>query len=337
MKSVTKFSVLVALMALVLCVSPVLSGCGAKSGSDYPNKPLEFIAPAGPGSGFDTTARMVASALGQEKIVTQALPVTNKAGGGGAVALAFMKTKNADPYEICVFSPPLLLINLTGQTTDTYNDLTPLSMLINDYGAFAVPKDSPYKTINDVFAAMKKDIKSVKIAGTSSPGSMDHVAFLAAAKAAGVTDLKNIQYVAFQSGEGVAQLMGGHVDLLTTGMAETVGAMQSGDIRVLAITAPQRVAAGPMAAVPTLKEQGIDSEFINWRGIFGPAGMPDYAVKYWEDALSKMVGTQTWKDICTKNGWTPAYMNSADFKAFLDKTNESYKGLLTDVGLYTGK
>ncbi len=333
MKSVTKFPVPVSLLVMVLLLPLALSACAPKPGANYPSKPFEFIAPAGPGSGFDTTARMVASALGQEKIVTQALPVTNKPGGGGGVALAYMKTKNADPYEICVFSPPLLLINLTGQTTDSYKDLTPLSMLINDYGAFAVPKNSPYKTINDVFEAMKKDIKSVKIAGTSSPGSMDHVQFLTAAKAAGVTDLKNIQYVAFQSGEGVAQLMGGHVDLLTTGMAETVGAMQSGDIRVLAITAPQRVKEGPMKDVPILKEQGINCEFINWRGIFGPAGMPDYAVKYWENALSKMVQTQTWKDICIKNGWTAAYMNSADFKAFLEKTNESYKTLLTDVGL----
>lgn len=331
MKRVARVSI-PTLLVSVMILAFVLSGCSSSKNA-YPNKPFEFIAPAGPGGGWDTTIRMVAKVLGDEKIVKQPMPVTNKAGGGGGVALAYLKGKTGDPYEIVVYSPPILLINLTGQTKDSYKDLTPLGMLIHDYGAFAVPKNSPYKTIAEVFEALKQDPKKVKIAGTSSPGSMDHVQFLAAAKAAGVKDLKAIQYVAFQGGEGLANLMGGHVDLLTTGMAETVGPMQSKDIRVLAVTAPQRIKEGPMKDVPTLKEGGINSEFINWRGLFGVSGIPESAVKYWEEALGKMVQTQAWKDICAKNGWTPAYMKAADFKQFLDKANGEYKSLLQDVGL----
>lgn len=337
----------IAVGLIVLLLVAVLSGCSSgKQGSgegnsaqkvDYPTKPFEFVAPTGPGGGWDTTIRMIAKVLGETGLVNQPMPVVNKPGGGGAVGLAYMKEKKGSPYHVVIYSPPLLLINLTGQTQLSYKNLTPLAMLINDFGAFAVPKNSRFNSINEVMEALKKDPKSVKIGGASSPGSMDHVQFLQAAKAAGVKNLKDIQYISFQSGESLAALMGGHIDLLSTGMAEVVGPLESGDIKVLAITAPERVKEGPLAQVPTLKEQGIDAVFANWRGLFGPPEMPDYAVKYWSDVLAKMVQTPEWKEVVKKNGWTEAFMGPEEFKAFLDKTNEEYKSLLMEVGLYKGQ
>ena len=322
------------LTVLAVCTL-VLSFGVAAFAADYPSRPFEFISPGGAGGGWDTTIRMTAKVLAEEGIVTQPMPVVNKPGGGGGVGLAYLQKKKGNPYTAIVYSPPLLLINLTGQTKLSYKDTTPLAMLINDYGAFAVPKDSPYKTINDVMEALKKDPKSVKIGGASSPGSMDHLQFLQVAKVAGVGNLKELPYIAFQEGS-LAALMGGHIDLLSTGMAETVGPMEAGDIRVLAITAPQRVAEGPLSKIPTVMEEGIDTAFINWRGIFGPVDMPDYAVKYLEDSLAAMVKTDGWDGVCKNNGWTKAFMGSADFKAFLDKTNTEYQDLLTQIGLFKG-
>ena len=320
-----RFSALLASCALALAaVSPALA-------ASYPSKPFEFIAPAGAGGGWDTTIRMVGKVLAEEKIITEAMPVVNKPGGGGAVTLAYMQKKKGNPYTITVFSPPLLLINLSGQTELGYKNLTPLAMLINDFGAYAVPKNSPYKSINEVMDALKKDPKSVKVGGASSAGSMDHIQFLTAAKAAGVKDLKAIPYISLQEGS-MAALMGGHVDLLSTGMAETVGAFESGDIRVLAISSPERVASGPLAKVPTLKEQGIDTVFINWRGLFGTPGMPAADADYMAGALKKMSETKAWKDVCDKNGWEDVYMNRTDFDAFLNKTNAEYQTLLTEIG-----
>jgi len=343
MKNLQRKQIIALCLAFMLAATFVLGGCSKKESApadqkaEYPTKPFEFVAPAGPGGGWDTTIRMAAKVLGEKEIIEQPMPVINKPGGGGGVGLAYMQEKKGSPYHVVVYSPPLLLINLTGQTQLSYKNLTPLAMLINDFGAFAVPKDSPYRTINDVMEALKKDPKSVKIGGASSPGSMDHIQFLQAAKAAGVKGIKDIQYISFQGGESLAALMGGHIDLLTSGMAETVGPMLSGDIRVLAITAPERVKEGPMASVPTLKEQGIDTAFINWRGLFGPPEMPDYAVKYLTEALSKMVQTLEWKEICQKNGWTEAYMGPEEFGKFLEKTNEEYKALLQEIGLYKGQ
>lgn len=166
--------------------------------ADYPTRPFEFIAPGGAGGGWDTAIRFTAKVLESQGIVTQPMPVTNKPGGGGAVGLAYLQKKKGNPYTFIVYSPPLLLINLTGQTPLSFKDTTPIAMLINDFGAFAVPKNSPYKTIIDVMEAIKKDPKSVKVGGASSAGSMDHIQFLQAAKAAGVENLKEIPYIALQ-------------------------------------------------------------------------------------------------------------------------------------------
>lgn len=301
--------------------------------ADFPSRTFECIAPAGPGGGWDTTMRMVTKVLKEKGFVTQAMPVVNKPGGGGGVALAYIARKK-DSHVITVYSPPLLLINLTGQTPLSYRNVTPIAMMINDFGAFVVPKNSPYRNIKDVFEALKKDPRSVKVGGASSPGSMDHIQFLQAAKAAGVTGLKDIPYVAFQGGEALAALLGGHIDLYSTGMAEIVGPLEAGELLGLALTSPQRVADGPLANVPTLREEGIDAVFINWRGIFGIPDMPEEARAFMEDALSKVAGTEEWKAICRQNGWTEAYMGSAEFAAFLERTNAEYQDLLKDIGLH---
>ncbi|KAF2957221.1 tricarboxylic transport TctC [Thermotoga sp. Ku-13t] len=323
-------------MKVKLLTVIVLSALAVSLFATYPDKPLNFIAPGGPGGGWDTTIRVVAQVLKETGLVTQPIVVTNMPGGGGGVGLAHMQTKKGDPYTIIVFSPPLLLINLTGQTQYSFKDLTPLAMLIHDYGAFAISKKSKFNSISEVMEALKKDPKSVKVGGISAFGSMDHIQFLIAAKAAGVQNLKDITYVSFQEGEHLAALLGGHIDVLSTGLAEVTTALQTGTIKVLAITAPQRV-SGILANVPTLKEEGIDAEFVNWRGLFGPPEMPDYAVDYWINTLSKMVQTMEWERFVAKYNWTKAFMPGKEFLNYLEKVNEEYKVILKELGLYRGE
>lgn len=320
-------------LALLLMIAALFAIGSAAYAASYPSKNFECIAPAGPGGGWDTTMRMVAKVLTEKGIIKTAMPVVNKPGGGGGVALTYMQRKKGDPYSLIVYSPPLILINLTGQSKLGYKDVTPIAMLINDFGAFAVPKNSRFKDIGEVFEAIKKDPKSVKIGGTSSMGSMDHVQFMVAAKAAGVEDLTKIQYIAFQGGEGLASLMGAHIDLLSTGMAELVGPKESGDIKVLAVTAPNRIPTGPLSDVPTLHEAGINSEYINWRGIFGAPDMPEEERRFMEDGLKQMCETAEWKEICSRNGWVESYMGSADFSKFLDNVNEENKTVLAELGM----
>ncbi len=301
------------------------------SAKDYPPRTMQFIAPGGAGGGWDLTIRTVAKTLKDTKLTTANMPITNRPGGGGGVNLAYMQTQKGKANLISVYSPPLLLIKLNGTSKFGYKDTTPISRLIADYQAFIVSKDSKYKSVKDITDALKKDIKSVKVGGFSAAGSMDHITMLMLAKAAGIKNFKNIDYISFQSSNPIAQVLGGHVDLIVSGLGDVEGLIKSGKLVALAQTADKRVGVGKLAEIPTVKEQGVDMTFVNWRGLFGPKDMPEYAVKYWEDKLAKMVKTKEWKAALVRNGWDDTYLNSKDFSAFLKKSNDDYKEVLDAI------
>ncbi|MFC1236534.1 Bug family tripartite tricarboxylate transporter substrate binding protein [Vibrio sp. F74] len=298
---------------------------------DYPPRTISMVAPSGAGGGWDLTIRTVAKTLKDTGLVESNMPVTNRPGGGGAVNLAYMQTKKSSDKLISVYSPPILLTNLTGASKYSYQDTTPLARLITDYGAFVVSKNSKYTSINEIMEALKKDPKSVKIGGTSSAGSMDHIQFLIIAKAAGVPNLSQIDYISFQDGGAVAQVLGGHVDLISTGLGDVTSLVKSGDLRALAHTADKRIGEGLVAEIPTVKEQGIDATFENWRGLFGPKDMPEYAVTFWNKTLKDMVATPEWAEARARNGWDDAYQNGEEFTKFLATTNEQYKAILAEI------
>ncbi|WP_272924587.1 Bug family tripartite tricarboxylate transporter substrate binding protein [Vibrio sp. V40_P2S30T141] len=184
-----------------LIILSSLLGVSSAFAKSYPPRTINMVAPAGAGGGWDITIRTVAKTLKDEGIINANLPVINRPGGGGAVNLAYMQSQKGKGDLISVYSPPILLTHLVGLTPYSYQDTTPIARLITDYAAFVVPKNSPYTSINQVMEALKKDPKSIKIGGTSAAGSMDHIQFLLVAKAAGINNLKNIDYISFQDGE----------------------------------------------------------------------------------------------------------------------------------------
>ncbi len=312
----------------------VLASFGQMSyAADYPSKPLDFVAPAGAGGGWDLTIRTVAKVLKDTKLVKVPMPVRNNPGAGGAVNLAGLQEKKGSDSIITVYSPPLLLINLNGTTELSYKNVTPLARLIADYAAFVVAADSPFQTMNDVMDALKENIKSVKIGGTSAAGSMDHIQFLIMAQAAGIEKLKEIDYISFQDDSGTAQVLGGHITLFSTGLAEVRALVESGDLRVLAQSADHRVGTGMLAEIPTCIEQGINQTFINWRGLFGAPDMPEAAVVFWRETLQKMSETPEWQEVCKTNGWDSVFLAGDDFVAYLEKVNEEYKAILDGIGM----
>jgi putative tricarboxylic transport membrane protein len=303
-------------------------------GESYPEQGIELIAPAGVGGGYDLTMRSMAQCLQSTGIVAVPLTVTNKPGNGGGVGLDYLAEKRGADNVIAVFSSPICLINLHGDTQRSYiDDTTPIARLITDYGCFAVNADSPYENISQVMDALKADPTSLRIGGTSSVGSMDHVQFLKVARAAGVENLEQLDYQGFEDGTAAAKLMGGYIDIVSAGISDVVGLVESGELRVLAITSDKRVGTGIVAQMPTCIEQGIDVTFLNWRGIFGPADMPEYAVKFWEDAIYRMTLTRQWEEVCTKYGWDTSWMGQEDFAEYLDEVNGEYAQLLKEVGL----
>ncbi|GIN87512.1 tricarboxylic transport TctC [Heyndrickxia sporothermodurans] len=322
-------------LAFILVLTSACSSntSSSKGGKDWkPDKTIEIVAPSGAGGGWDTTARMAAKVLGEEKIIDQKMGVVNKTGGGGAVGWAYIHSKKGSPYNLFVTSPPMLLVPLNGQSKYDYKDFTPIANLIADYAAFAVRADSKWNSLNDLFDDMKKDPSNVTVIGASSPGSMDHIQFVKIAKAAGV-DITKIKYVSDQDGGALTSILNGNADVFSAGVAETAEQVKAGKIKVLGITSEHRLEGDVISDFPTAKEQGIDATFINWRGIFGPPDMDKAAISYYEKKLKELSASSAWADIRKKYGWDEKYIGSQEYQTFLEEENKSVKELLDELGL----
>ncbi|WP_324716612.1 tripartite tricarboxylate transporter substrate binding protein [Carboxydochorda subterranea] len=323
---VVPLTVLMAFMAVFVTTPALAEG--------YPSRPITVVAPAGPGSGWDLTARTVSQVLTETRLVPVAMPVENRAGGGGAVALSHVvQNRKGDPNTLIVFSPPLILIHLNKQTPFSYRDLTPLARLFNDYQIIGVRSDSRYKSLDELMAVLRQNPKGLVVGGASAPGSMDHLSFMMAAQQSGV-DVRNVLYISFPGGSELnAALLGGSIDIVSTSVGDILGYIEAGSVRALAVTSPERLTDPRLSNVPTLKELGINATFEVWRGIFGPPGMPEEARTYMSNALAKMVQTPEWKEMLRRFNWHPGYLPGDQFKAYLDGQEKLMGNLLKEMGL----
>ncbi len=336
-KRLSLFILILLMVVATACSSGDKNASGSSddqgdSGEWKPEKPIEIVAPSGAGGGWDTTARMTAKIFNEAGIIDQDIGVVNKEGGGGAVGWAYTAGKDGSPYNLFVSSPPILLVPLNGQSEYGHEDFTPLVNVIADYAAFAVAADAKWDNLNELFDDMKKDPSSITVVGASSPGSMDHIQFIKVAKAAGV-DITKIKYVSDQDGGALTALLNGSVDVYSTGVAETVEQVKAGKIKVLGVTSEERLEGDVLSDFPTAKEQGIDATFVNWRGFFGPPNMDQAAVKYYEEKFKELSDSDEFSEVREKYGWDEMYMDSEEYKTFLDEQKEDIKGLLDELGL----
>ena len=259
----------------------------------------------------------------------------NMSGGGGGKALAFMI--NTQPKNtVLVQSTPLVLRSITrhegyvtGSGVLSYKDVTPIAGVIGDYGAIAVAKDSPYKNFKDVVDAYKKNPSSIKMAGGSVRGSMDHLIGALAFQAAGANP-NDVAYIPYDAGgKALAGLLSGETQIISTGLGELMGARDQ--VRIIGITAPSRIADAPDA--PTLKEQGYDVQFVNWRGFFGPPNMSNKDKKALSTMLGKVMETPEWEAVRKRNAWVNIYNSDKDFVKFLDAQTVEMTALMKKLGV----
>lgn len=319
-----------ALFAAAVASGAMLATAPSSAQAWEPTQPIEYIAPANPGGGWDTLIRTTATVIQQEGLAPQNFAPINIPGGGGSIAWAQIAADAGNPHKLFAASPPIILVPLSGQSRYDHNDFTPIARLITDYSILLVSNDSPYQTVTDLFDAIRQD-PGLSVGGGSAPGSMDHIASAAAADAGGL-DAAGVNYIPFSGGgEAMVALLGGHVASVMTGAGEAAAQLAGGDIRALAVASPERISALP--DVPTFREQGVDFTFEIWRGIMGPPDMPAEAVAYYEDLYARMLETDGWAQARDQLGWLDAYQGGEEFGAFLDGQHEQFRGILTDLGL----
>lgn len=315
------------LAAAMLAATPLLAQ-GFK-----PEAP-ECIAPSAPGGGWDFICRTTARSLFELGLIDKAMQVTNLTGGGGGVAFAHVtKERNEDPNVIVAAS-----VSTTARIAQgifegaSKDDVHWLATFGAEYGAIAVAKDSPFQTLGDLMAAVKADPQSVAFSGGSSVGSYDHIKVMLLAEAAGLEDVKAVKYVAFSGGgEAMTGLLSGAVQAISGDFSEMRGFYDSGDVRVLAILAPERLPQVP--DIPTAVEQGYDVIGANWRGLYMPKGAPDEAKAFWSEAIRAMTESDAFKKALDEAAIAPFNNFGDDMQAFVDQEIASITELSRRIGI----
>ncbi|MED1953294.1 tripartite tricarboxylate transporter substrate binding protein [Brevibacillus centrosporus] len=339
--------------ALAVGLSVNLAACGSGGGTDttpgtgeqaktppasatsYPERQITIVAPSGAGGAFDKAARAIAKVLVDDKKVEQQIMVENQPGGGGSVFMAQFATKEKkNDYKLFVSSPTLLINNLKkdGNSPFGYKDTVPLAQLYRDYGVIVVPANSKYNDLKSLFDDLKADPKKLTLAGGSAPGSVDHLTVMLPAFKYGI-DPKTIKYVSYDGkSQSMTALLGGNADILSSVAGEVEQYVKAGKVKVLAVDAPERL-GGTFKDVPTIKEAGIDSELVIWRGVFGPKEMSPEAKAFWEDTLKKMSESDSWKEQLKNNNWQADYKNAEEFQKILDEQNSALQELLKTMDM----
>lgn len=291
---------------------------------------VKMMIPANPGGGWDGTGRALGEAL-RDAGVAASVTYENKGGAAGAIGLAqFYNSAKGDPNALMVMGAVMLGGIITGKPPVSITQVTPIARLTTEYNVFVLPASSPFNTMKDVVEALKKDPGSVKWGG-GSRGSTEHIAASQIAQAVGVPAAK-INYVPFRGGgEAVAAILGGNVTVGGSGYSEFQQYIESGKMKAIAITAGQRVKG--LDKIPTLKEQGIDVEIGNWRGVYGAAGITPEQRAALTEMIVKATKSKAWQEALVKNNWTPALLTGKEFDAFVDKDFSTLRATMVRAGM----
>jgi putative tricarboxylic transport membrane protein len=288
---------------------------------------LKMMIPANPGGGWDQTGRQLATAMQSGKLVS-GVQFDNKGGAAGTIGLAqFVNSAKGDPNALMMGGMVMVGGIILQQSPVNLGMVTPVARLTSEWEVIVVPASSPHKSMADLVKAFKENPGKVSWGGGSAGGT-DHILVGLIAKAVGADPAK-INYVAFKGGgEALTGIIGGHVTAGVSGLGEFAEQIKGKRLRALAVSAPKAV-----DGIPSLKEEGVDVELGNWRGIFGAPGITPQQ----RDALVKLVKeateTPAWKQTLDKMGWSPMFLGGEQFKTFLDEDTKRITSIIDSLGI----
>jgi putative tricarboxylic transport membrane protein len=329
-----------AMMAAATILALVVAGCGNKADSggggggqaDWPPRDLRIMAPADPGGGWDTTARVMGQALKQSKTVDKGIEVYNVPGAGGTIGLSQLSSKQSGKSnQLMVMGLVMLGAIETNKSPVDLSKTTPIAALTTEPEAIVVRSQSKYKTMQQLVDDMKDDPAKTSFGGGSAGGT-DQILVGLVAKAAGV-DPSKPKYVAYSGGgEATQGILSGSVDAGVSSVSEFADQVEAGKMRVLAVSTAEPLQVGGKEA-KTLKDQGLDVEITNWRGVVAPPGIKPAERDAAIAAMEKLHDSPQWKQALEKNQWTDFFKTGDDFKAYLESEGTRVKAVLADIGL----
>lgn len=310
---------------------PVLAATGACAGTVARRgdlSRLRVMAPASPGGGWDTTARVMQRVI-QQAGLARNVQVFNVTGAGGTIGLGQLARESDDALLMMM---GLVMVGAveTNKSPIAVADTTPIARLIGEAEIIVAPKSSPYGTLKEFVAAWKDDPRGLPIAGGSAGGTDQILAGLVA-KAGGV-DAKRINYIAYSGGgESLAALLGNKVAAGISGIGEYGEQVVNGDLKGLAVSSAERSPQAP--DVPTIKEAGFDVEVSNWRGVLAHPEMAPDATEKLITLMTQTHDSEQWREALEKNGWEDQFETGAAFGKFLTAEQQRVQTILQEIGL----
>ena len=316
------------LASAILGMLAVLSALPSVA-QNYPARPITLIVPWGAGGGTDATARIIGSLL--EKDLGQPVTVVNRTGGSGVVGHAAIASAQADGYTIGLATVEIGMMHWQGLTELTSASYTPIGLVNADPAGIQVRADSPYKTVNELLAAIKANPGKFKGSGTGQ-GGIWHLAI------AGLLRDQKIDPAALPwvpsngAAPGLQDMVAGGIEVAPVSLPEARSLIDAGKVKSLAIMNDKPSALYPN--VPTLKSAiGSDWTMAAWRGIVAPKGLPAPVRDKLAEAVRKVAASKEYNEFMASRGFGVIYAGPDDFAKFMVKSNAELGATMKAVGL----
>lgn len=317
---------------ITLCALFCAFAAHAQTPAWKPTRPIEIVNPASPGGSVDLMCRSLKKFMEDNKLVDVPITVVYKTGANGAIALEYVNQQQGSGETLFAIAHTFLTIGITGESKQDWRDLTLLGILFKEFHVTAVRADSPLQTGKDLIERMRKDPASISYGFFGNRGNHLHLAAAIPLKAAGV-DIRKMTTVPYRSGpEAISSVLGGHLDVALVSAVNPAPHVQSGKMRVLTQTTPER-GGGYLKDIPTWKELGVNVDYATAQGFTGPKTMPPGAIAFWENVLARMAKDPEWQKLLERSLWASAYMNSAEMKRYYESEFGKLKSVLEELGL----
>jgi len=309
-------------LALVAAALPAVA-------QNYPTRPITMVCPWGAGGGTDATSRIIASLL--EKELGQPVTVVNRTGGSGVVGHSAIATAAPDGYTIGIATVEIGMMHWQGLTELTGTSYTPIGLVNADPAGLQVRADSPYKTVNDLLAAVKANPGKLKASGTGQ-GGIWHLALAGLLRDQKI-DASAVPWVPSNgAAPGLQDMIAGGIDVAPVSLPESRSLIDAGKVRSLAIMSQESSTLYPK--VPTLKAAiGSDWTMAAWRGVVAPKGIPADVRDKLAAAIKKIAAGKEFNEFMSKQGYGVIYKSPDDFAKFMAKSDAELGATMKAVGL----
>ncbi|MDH1303258.1 tripartite tricarboxylate transporter substrate binding protein [Achromobacter sp. GD03932] len=312
----------------LLALAALSLAAAAASAQSWPTQPVRWIVPYPAGGGTDVVARTVASGL--EKPLGQTIVVENRPGAATIIGATAIAQAEANGYMVGTADSGTLAFNPSLYAKLSYDPskFTYIGGIAKFPLLLAVNVNSPFKTVDDVIQAAKKEPGKLS-AASAGAGSPHHLALELFKQRTNA----NVLHVPYKgAAPAVQDLLGGQVDLMFIDLASGLPNVKAGKLRVLAAATPERVAALP--DVPTMAEQGVPNfTAYAWQGLVGPAGLPEPVVKKLAADLEATLKSPAVSQKILDMGVIPMPMSSQDFKAYAEQERSAWADVIKKAGI----